>query len=303
MRSPQTLAQPDTVFKSFRALLDAFNHSRAIKGIEGIRENPHMFLTLSKQGFENLRFELEAVHSAEGILFREILARPKTNEGADISIGPTSEEFYNVGLGLDFDQHLLARMARIIAEEYDENPNGPPFSINMSPQSMLSKKFWAENRAMLSAVPSAKLVFEILEHDVSNHEDASHLEALREQGFSFALDDFSGTPADMRRLNVFGDQIKFVKLDGPMVRAGLNDFSDASAHKHHQTDLAESIEFINRIAPHAKIICERVRSLAEIHTLKAMGIDGFQGRYLDKNLTPEQILSGENTNPKLDLNN
>ncbi len=210
----------------------------------------------------------EPIYGVNGIIASESLVRPKDSINGRYSTGALSEEFYRRGLSEEFD--VLTCSIGI------DHANHFPTTLNISVESALSVSFWEKIAVQVKDIDPKKFIFEILEHDVDPNADISHLHELKDKGYRFALDDYCGNKIDARRLAVFGELIDYIKIDGPLVRAGLGD----KVEGHSAEKFREVIDYLKAQFPNVMLIAERVRSADEAQKLFDMGFDGVQGRDL-----------------------
>ncbi len=222
----------------------------------------------------------EPIYGVDKIIASESLARPKDKINGNYSIGAISEEFYRRGLAEKFDA-LTCSIGIDHAEHF-------PATLNIAVESALSIAFWEEIDRHVKGVAAENFIFEILEHDVDIRADISHLYELKDMGYRFALDDYSGNKIDTRRLYVFGELVDYIKIDGPLVRAGLGDEDTGSSAAKFES----IFNFLKINYPDVMLIAERVRTAQEAQTLFDMGFDGVQGRDLKPEFfhyTPEAM--------------
>lgn len=229
----------------------------------------------------------EPIYGQNKILAYESLARPK-DTNREYSIGKLSEEYYEIGRAVEFDVLTCS-----IGLDYARAEQKLPITLNISVESALSPVFWKKMEKHLNdnKIGPKQVIFEILEHDVDINTGISHLTELKEQGFRFALDDFSVGQGHENRLIVFGGLVDFVKIDGPLVRAGLGD-TEEECKGHTEDQFINIVDTLRERAPDAKLIAERTRSPYEAISLFEMGIDGVQGHKLEAEdfyYTPEAI--------------
>ena len=211
----------------------------------------------------------EPIYGRNRVIAAESLARPSDDTFGDYSIGELSQEFYARGLAEKFDT-LTSSIGIKYARQF-------PATLNISVESALSPKFWDGIQKRAENFEPEHFIFEILEHDVDVNADISHLRALKERGYRFALDDYAGTPEDKHRLAVFGDLVDYIKVDGPLVRAGLGDTEMAD---HSVDEFVQVLARLQTDYPDIELIAERVRTAEEAQTLFDMGFTGVQGRQL-----------------------
>lgn len=222
---------------------------------------------------------LEPVYAKDGPIGHEALSRPRNVAGV-FSIAAFSETAYKSGAFVEFD--LLTTAAAL--QQADEWP----ISINISVISALSPEFWYQAKQMTRNVDFEGCMFEILEHDVDPDTDISLVRDLKDQGYIFALDDFSGGQSHDNRLAAFGDIVEYIKLDGKLVRGKIDGTPD-------EVDAFDRvIAKITDAAPHAKLIAEHVHDRTEADLLFRMGVHAVQGRDLNpKDFSTTPTLVGQ----------
>ncbi len=249
-------------------------------------QNTDHLRALITDAFKNGAIQ-EPIYGQDRIIAYESLARPK-DKTRSYSIGKLSEEYYEIGRAVEFDVLTCS-----IGLDYARAEHKLPITLNVSVESVLSPFFWEKMEKHLkdNMMSPKQVIFEILEHDVDINTDISHLTELKEQGFRFALDDFSVGQDHENRLTVFGGLVDFVKIDGPLVRAGLGD-TEEECKGHTEEQFINTVDALHEQAPHAKLIAERTRSPYEAISLFETGIDGVQGLKLEAEdfyYTPEAI--------------
>lgn len=226
----------------------------------------------------------EAIYGKDDYIAHESLARPFGEDGQKFHIAEIAAACYDRGLHEVFD-YLTCCVALENATDY-------PVTLNVSVTSIVSPEFCAkvEKKVKDHGLTPDDIVFEILEHDVDPNVNTSHLREMKEKGFRFALDDFAKGQRDTDRLLAFGELVDYIKIDGPLVRAGLGDAhnDDGSKLKFKEADFHNVLGKINDyyckhgslVAP--PLIAERVRTKDEVKRLFDMGFAGVQGRDLGK---------------------
>ena len=225
--------------------------------------------------------------NSENVLCQEILTSPRTKNNKAIAMQAISDQASKAGSSIDMDRIII----RNILEEADLSSSGSiPIAVNISAQAALSKKFWDKIQNRLDPHNPQKILFEILEHDVPSNSSIDHLEALKEQGYRFVLDDYFSIGADQtpkqaydmhqRRLDLFGPILSIIKFDGPgaITKAFENEDDMATLEQECDRLLELNTDFI--------FVAEHVPSFEEARRLPEQ-IDIFQGR----DLQPEQYLA------------
>ena len=142
--------------------------------------------------------------------------------------------------------------------------------INLSSQTFGSRSFvdYVLERAQFHNMPLEKLCFEISERTaISRLEDTKEfVEALRQTGCRFALDDFGRGACSFRHLKEL--RVDFVKIDGSLVKGMLNDPIDLV--------MVRSINEIAQLS-NAATIAEYVENADILAKVAELGIDFAQG--------------------------
>ncbi|MGH1403836.1 MAG: EAL domain-containing protein [Alphaproteobacteria bacterium] len=238
---------------------------------------------LTRDLFKKRYIKPEPIYTQGGILAYEALSRPEDNEGKTYSIGPVTKMAYDLGLAEEVDSVLCSNALTVAIN----NPDKTPVTLNMSVQSVLSLDFWNRIEPKMERLGFHNIISEILEHDVALDADISYLEELKRQELRFALDDLSTGEGHGRRLEVFGDLVDFVKIDGPLVRAYFEGEYTDEEKTYTRADFEGLIEKVAAHASHAKIIAERVYNKEEAQKLFEIGITGVQGWHLkDEDFVP-----------------
>ena len=226
----------------------------------------------------------ETIYYKDGsVLAHESLCHPTDANGKRYSIANISKLAYECGLGKKFDI-----MTSSLGIKEAAKTKKIPITINISVESALDPEIFDEiyKRVLKHGLNTKDIIFEILEHDVELDADISHLHALKKQGYRFALDDFGKGQSHDKRLEVFGDIIDFIKIDGPYVRAYLEETCQYKSapnknllyYPNDFTDILEKIE--KKGLEHIPVIAEFVQNMKEIEKLVPLGITAYQSRHL-----------------------
>ena len=264
---------------SHQLLLHAVFAKRTVPKSEFDQEHIEALL---KDAFKNGSIQ-EPVYGQDQYVAHESLARPIDNDGKRYSISNISNLFYEKGLGVQFDT-VTSSMGMKCAEN-------KPITLNISVQSALNPEFFdgIKTRMEKNGLNPEDIIFEILEHDVDPKANVEHLQALKNEGFRFALDDFSISLKDktvskenMNRVAAFGHIADFAKIDGPIVRALFEEtYATQNRHGKNKTytnlDFEITLHMIEASLPNAQIIAERVYNTKEANILFEKGITGVQG--------------------------
>ncbi|MBL4590113.1 MAG: EAL domain-containing protein [Alphaproteobacteria bacterium] len=222
----------------------------------------------------------EPIYGKDDFIAHELLACPK-NFSKEFSIGELSETAYNAGYHQAFDKRTLNNCI--------EYANISPFTVNISVISALSPDFFEGLIKKLEeyTLKPNDIIFEILEHNVDRNASISHLEKMKKQGFRFALDDYSNGKSHLNRLQVFGDLVDFIKIDGPLIRAALdgeykkNGSVIATVDDYNSAIQALNDHYNNQTTPLPPLVGEFVRNRQDADRLYDMGFSGVQGRHLN----------------------
>lgn len=243
----------------------------------------------------------ESIYGENGYIAHESLARPRDNTGREYSIGKLASAFYRRGHAIPFD-NLTHSVGLKHAKKF-------PATINVSIEAVLSPEFWERREQKIHLVKPDDTIYEILEHDIEIGTDISLLQGKKEEGYRFALDDFSSGISHSNRLHVFGELVDYIKIDGPLVRAFLDGESEEAIdnsivkfydRRDFETVLTKLNSFYSQKGfPMPLLIAERVRTAEEAKRMFEIGFGGVQGRDLKPEFfhyTPEaQSLANDNS--------
>lgn len=218
-------------------------------------------------------FEYESWHTPEGVAAYEMLVRAYDGTDANgpfdeaqrIDLGHVIKVADKLGMRMPLDQ-VLVREELLWAHDMDLMP----VTINLSMDSIYSEKFWVGLELPLKLFGAENIIFEILEDPIPEFgkDRIAHLRELRDEGFRFAMDDYHPCLRDEERMEVLGEIVDFVKMDGNLVRKGLSGQSRA---------LDETIE---KLSPYYNLVAEWVESVEEADTLFKKNVHSVQGRDL-----------------------
>lgn len=199
----------------------------------------------------------------------EFLVRP----WADLSrLSPL--EFVEFGYqrrGLLFDEDILARCLDATSEFSDSTQ----FSINVHPDSLRRDQFVKFIRRELAhrAISPNSIILELVEFGgpVNLMASRAALEALRDDGIRFALDDFG---PGFSNLDLIGSGlIDFVKIDRSLVHL-------VDTHPGYRQLLAGLSEFANRTG--LVLVAEGVENERQANVVRQIGIEWIQGFFYSR---------------------
>ncbi|HEY6335088.1 MAG TPA: EAL domain-containing protein [Alphaproteobacteria bacterium] len=183
-----------------------------------------------------------------------------------------------VGMIEEFD---LAICQRAIEFLQDKSSGATPIAVNLSGRSLESMLFAETLLALLKphAAIASRLYFELTESTQVNALEQVNgvIQALRNKGHRFALDDFGAGASSYPYLHAL--TVDFVKIDGAYVQRVLADGRDAA--------ILRSIVTLCRELG-VRTIAEMVETEAQADELKAIGVDFAQG-YLFGRPAPRPI--------------
>ena len=220
-------------------------------------------------GFDESRLDADAqvIVSGDEVVGFEILARWIHEDGQ--RRGPA--EF----LAMAAENGLMPRVSDLMlqksmafAARFNHLPNAPYVSVNMTVADLLSLDLVDRVDALLDQhrLPPERLMIEIteakdLEKDRRWEETARRLRTL---GTKLAIDDFGAGYSSWERLHSL--PISHLKFDGAVVRSASG-------------PLSEVIRGLTRFAGELQIeiIAEGVETLDQLTTMRALGVNTFQG--------------------------
>lgn len=147
--------------------------------------------------------------------------------------------------------------------------------FNLSPKSLIIGDFIDKVKSILTQYnfPSNRVVFEITERDTIKNIEIikKFVQALKLDGFSFAIDDFGAGFASYAYIKHF--PIDFVKIDGEIVRTMISNKIDEAFIKSTVT-LTKALNM--------RTIAEFVENEETLKALMSVGVDFVQGYYIGK---------------------
>ena len=218
-------------------------------------------------------------------LFFEVLIRLRDRDGRLRFPGeflPAAERFTLAGA---IDRWVVREACELLTRQPPEFLAAlETVSINLSGVSVGDRAMLDYILAQLdrSGCPADRLCFEITETAaVSNlHRAVQMIEALRERGCRWALDDFGSGMASYRYLSEL--PVDYIKIDGKIVAEMLS--SPLS------WTMVQSIHQLAHVMG-ARTIAERIENAEVLAELERLGLDYGQGFFLDK---PRAIAAPEN---------
>ncbi|MDH4163567.1 MAG: bifunctional diguanylate cyclase/phosphodiesterase [Nitrospirota bacterium] len=148
--------------------------------------------------------------------------------------------------------------------------------INLSPKALMLADFLPTLRAQMTAhdFDPSRIVFEITERDAVKNPEAvkKSVNALRNEGFRFAIDDFGSGYATFHYIRLF--EVDFLKVDGDFIRNMGGDGGMDRAIVMNIASLAGHLGI--------KTIAEYVESAEILSNVRSSGIQYAQGYFIDR---------------------
>ncbi len=166
----------------------------------------------------------------------ETLARLKNTDGSIVSAADFIHMAQKYALVPDLDAQMIEQSIRALANHQKQTPGGVPrrLFINLSSQEIENRDFLSIARSVAGdvGIPAEQIVFEITEReaigDISGMK--SFLSELRENGFSFALDDFGSGYNSFHYLRDL--HFEYVKIDGAFIQNMVRSKTDRTLVKN-----------------------------------------------------------------------
>jgi Amt family ammonium transporter len=228
---------------------------------------------LKDQQFTLFQQPIIPLFTATQLPHYEILLRLQTDNGV-VSPGaflPAAQRYNLLG---QIDRWVFNRTCQWLAEGDNMTQTGR-VNINLSPQSLSDPSFLGFVRQCLTIyrLAAQKICLELTEYSAFNNftQVLHDIHALRDLGFSFALDEFGSGFASFDYINRL--PVDIIKIDGQFIH-------DINHNDDHKT----MVQAITKIAHNQgkKIIAEWVEDAATLATLRELGVDYAQGFHLGK---------------------
>ena len=241
--------------------------------------------TLDSDGFELMAQPIVSLSNDDSRQQYEILLRMMGSDGINVP----SETFFSAAeryqMMPQIDRWVVSTTLAKLTEHRDYiKSSGASFSINLSGQSLGDDEIlnFIEEEIESTGVPASSLCFEVTESAaVSNRRKAqAFINALRERGCSFALDDFGAGLSSFAYLKNF--KVDTLKIDGSFIR----DIADNQI----------SVSMVAAITQVAKVmeletVAEYVESKATIKVITELGVDFAQGHAIGMPAPIDSVLA------------
>ena len=217
---------------------------------------------------------MHAMHSTgTEVLHQELLVRliDENDELIQpITFIPAAERYH---LMPSIDRWVIRTAFRLLADRRaagDASALSGTYAINLSGASIGDDQFLDYVRESFARfrIPHRAICFEITETTAvtSLSKAAEFIDAMREPGCRFALDDFGVGVSSFTYLKQL--PVDYIKIDGSFVRNMLHDPVDAA--------MVEAIHRIGRVMG-KQTIAESVETAATLEALRSVGVDFAQG--------------------------
>ncbi|SEA61032.1 EAL domain-containing protein [Alkalimonas amylolytica] len=227
----------------------------------------------------------------QGITGAEVLLRwqhPDHGHYAPADFIPIAEA---TGLILPIGQWVLQQSCRLLAD-WAKEPGCQHWqlAVNISPRQLHDAHFVEQLTAILqqTEAPAERLLLEITESQLLEDTELAlkHIHQLAAMGIRFALDDFGTGYSSLQYLKTL--PLKQLKIDASFVRDLLQDSSDEAIVRTILA-LGQSLEL--------EVIAEGVETAAQFKALYQIGCRQFQGYYLARPGTLEQLYQHSPSHP------
>jgi diguanylate cyclase (GGDEF)-like protein len=239
---------------------------------------------LAADSFELLAQPILPLSAAPAEPRFEILLRVRAGDGSRLGLeklksSPGCEE-----LARSIDQWVIEQATQRLAGCRDLLRRHPArFSINLSAASLGDGEFWRmlEERVRKSRIDPGVLSFEFPEEAAAGHNEmiAPFMCRLREQGVSFALDNFGRAIGSLSNLNTL--PVSCIKIDGSFSR-DLCDNPKSQSMMVAICQLAKTLG-LETVAGHVET--DAIRALAA-----KLGVDYGQGFFIGKPLALDDAI-------------
>jgi diguanylate cyclase (GGDEF)-like protein/PAS domain S-box-containing protein len=251
-------------------------HSFAENDIELMRRRREMQwaarinAALEEGRFELFRMPILPLQEPEAGAHYELLLRMRDENGRIVPPDSFIAAAERYGIIPNIDRWVVENALRWLVSEPDERARLAMCSINLSGQSLGDDKFlpFAIDQINRSGLDATKICFEITETTaVASFAQANRfIQALKELGCKFALDDFGAGMSSFGYLKNF--PVDYLKIDGSFVREILHDPIDR--------EMVRSINEIGHLTG-KQTIAEFAENAEIIQMLRDIGVDFAQG--------------------------
>lgn len=240
--------------------------------------------TLDTDGFKLLAQPIVSLSGENTASHFEILLRMKDKKGNRVSSAAFFSAAERYQLMPQIDRWVISNTLTRLSEYIEFlQETGAVFAINLSGQSLGDDDIlhFVEDEIESSGVPSESLCFEVTESAAisSRNKAQSFINALRERGCKFSLDDFGAGLSSFAYLKSF--RVDTLKIDGSFIR-------DITGNRISESMVAA----ITQVAKVMELetVAEYVESQATRELVKKLGVDYAQGHAVGKPVPFEDVL-------------
>jgi diguanylate cyclase (GGDEF)-like protein len=238
---------------------------------------------LASHSFELLAQPILPLSAAPADPRFEILLRARAGDGSRLSL----EKLHGAGceaLIRDIDRWVIEQFTRRIADCRDLLlRHRARFSLNVSAASLVDGEFWSlvEERVRNARIEPGTLGFEFSEEAAAGRVGtiAPYMHRLRQQGISFALDNFGRGIGSLSNLNSL--PVSCIKIDGSVSR----DLTDNAISRSMMVAIAQLAKTFGLETVAAHVETDAIRALAA-----RLGVDYGQGFFIGKPLALDQAI-------------
>jgi diguanylate cyclase (GGDEF)-like protein/PAS domain S-box-containing protein len=240
---------------------------------------------LEEDRFELFRQTILPLQVPEVGAHYELLLRMRDEAGKLVSPHDFITAAERYGITPQIDRWVIENALRWLVSEADEREKLAMCSINLSGQSLADDKFlpFVIDQFHRSGLDATKICFEITETAaIASFSQANRfIQALKELGCKFALDDFGSGLSSFGYLKHF--PVDYLKIDGSFVKEILHDPIDR--------EMVRSINEIGHLTG-KQTIAEFAENVEIINMLRTLGVDYAQGYGISQ---PQRVLKAANS--------
>lgn len=204
----------------------------------------------------------------------EVLTRLRVDDDI-ITPGEFLPVFQSFNYLTEFDRHVLLNTFARLPQILDDLGRQSVLNVNLSGATVGDKTLisWIKNVLEQQRVRPQDICLEITESDLVRDRATaiSNVLALRELGFSVAIDDFGAGLAGFEYLNQFS--VDVLKLDGQFI-------SDVDTNLRHQAIVRSMVDVAKSY--NLQLVAEFVDSQQAQDCLRELGVDYAQGYFIGK---------------------
>jgi len=242
--------------------------------------------TLDSDGFDLMAQPIVSLVNDDNRQRYEILLRMKDSSGNNVpseSFIPAAERYQMMP---QIDRWVVSTTLARLTEHRDYlKSSGAIFAINLSGQSLGDDDIlnFIEEELDSTGIPPTSLCFEVTESAaVSNRQKAqAFINALRERGCRFSLDDFGAGLSSFAYLKSF--KVDTLKIDGSFIR-DIVDNRISEAMVVAITQVAKVMEL--------ETVAEYVETASTMKIVADLGVDFAQGHAVGKPTPLDKVLAG-----------